>query len=128
MVILFDGYCGLCNKSVDWLLEKDAYHHLMFSSLQGDFAKTLPLTNVNLSAPNSLVVWENNKAFQKSEGVFRILKKLPFPWKLFLIFSILPSFITDATYDIIARNRNKWFGKSQSCRIPTQEEKHFFID
>ncbi|MFT4754472.1 MAG: putative DCC family thiol-disulfide oxidoreductase YuxK [Salibacteraceae bacterium] len=128
MVILFDGYCGLCNKSVDWLIQRNTLHTFKFSPLQGEFAKTLPLIDIDLNQPNSLVVWEKNMVFQKTSGVFQILKKLPFPWKLFLLFSIIPSFISDYVYDIVATNRYRWFGKSESCRIATPLERSYFID
>ena len=128
MITLFDGKCVLCNKSVDLLLQIDTDKCLVFTSIQGNFAKSLPLKDIDLNNPKSIIVWHNNNLYQKSQGIFLILKKLPYPWKLLYIFSITPNFISDFFYDVIAKNRYNWFGKSQNCRIPSSEERKQFLD
>lgn len=128
MVILFDGYCGLCNKSVDWLLRKDSEQNLKFAAIQGEFAKRIPSSVLNVSNPNSLLVYVDGEVYQKSEAVILIIKKLPFPWKLLQIFFIVPTSVSDSVYDLISKNRYRWFGKSDVCRMPTPEEKTQFLD
>lgn len=127
MVILFDGYCNLCNHSVHWLLNHGVKNDTKFSSLQGEFAQTLPLKGMDLTQPNSIVVWENNCMYQKSAAVLIIIKMLPLPWKILLVGEILPKWLLDWMYDQIARNRYNWFGHSTHCLTPNTEEKKYFL-
>ena len=128
MVILFDGYCGLCNKSIDFIIKYDSKRQFKFSPIQGTFAKELSIPTISLTNPDSIIVWANGLVLQKSSAVFFILKKLPYPWKLFLIFSILPQKVSDRLYDFIARKRYQWFTKSKTCRIPSYEQRSLFLD
>lgn len=128
MVIVFDGKCGLCNKTVNWILKNDQKAVFKFTPIQGDFAKKTPSNLLNIDNPNSIILLDNGLYYQKSDAIFRILKKLPFPWKLLNIFSFLPLKLTDYFYNFIAANRYRWFGKTEHCRVPLPEEKERFID
>ena len=127
-VILFDGFCGLCNSTVDWLIKKDANAVLQYSPLQGKFANDIGCSAKNLSHPDSIIIYTEGKFFDKSTAALLIAKKLPFPWKLFYTFKIIPKGFRNLLYDFIASNRYKWFGKSETCRIPFGTEKKLFID
>jgi predicted DCC family thiol-disulfide oxidoreductase YuxK len=127
-VIFFDGYCGLCNKSVDWIIQKDSEHKFRFSPLQGELKLRLEESGLHFPQSDSIIMVSKNKILEKSTAALRIAKELPFPWKLLSVFSIFPRVIRDYVYDYIARNRFKWFGKSETCRIPTPNEKSLFID
>tara|TARA_R110002050_G_scaffold102774_1_gene211620 strand:+ start:63773 stop:64180 length:408 start_codon:yes stop_codon:yes gene_type:complete len=126
-IILFDGVCGLCNMWVDWVIKKDTHRVFKYSPIQGQFAKQLQLESSLINHPQSIIYLNKDKTLVKSKAALHIAKELPFPWKLLFIFSIIPVFLRDPIYDYIAKNRYAWFGKSESCRIPTSQEKNLFI-
>ena len=126
-IILFDGVCNLCNGSVNFIIDHDKKNRFKFTSLQSDKGQEL-LKKHNLNqALESIILIENKMAYQKSDAALHISKKLSFPFSSLYIFIIVPQFIRDKIYNLIARNRYKWFGKSESCRIPTPELKAKFI-
>lgn len=127
-VIFFDGFCNLCNSSVDFILRKDSEQKFLFDSLQSDIAsKTL-----SPSLPkdiDSIVVWKSSGELlvKSSAGLF-IASQLGGWLNIFIIFKILPSSLRDALYMLIARNRYRWFGKKSTCRIPTANERARFLE
>ncbi len=126
-VIFFDGVCNLCNASVQFAIAHDKNNYFKFSALQGDYAKTvLPAFNVDLNKINSILLVENNKLYTKSSAALRIAKNLNGLFPLLYGFIIVPKFIRDWFYDIIARNRYKWWGKQESCWVPTPALKNKF--
>jgi len=130
LIILFDGVCNLCNTSVNFILKKDVHNKFLFTSLQSDAAKNLLLQFDDKIIKNnldSILLIHKNKIYNKSTAVLYILKSLHFPYNLGFIFIIIPKFIRDYIYDVIARNRYKWFGRKETCRIPTKEELNKFL-
>lgn len=128
-IIFFDGVCNLCNSSVDRVIRWDKKSVFRFASLQSKKAEELlqPF-NLNLKDPGSIVYYHKGKIRQKSNAVLSILLKLGLPFSLLYVFKITPRFLRNYVYDVIARNRYKWFGVKETCRIPTEEEKALFID
>lgn len=128
-IILFDGVCNLCSSSVQFIIERDKEDQFQFASLQSDFAQKILLKNkLNTSTFDSIVLVENDKIYQKSGAALRIAKELEFPWNLLYVFMIVPYPIRDFVYGIIAKNRYKWFGKKESCWLPTPELRSKFLD
>lgn len=125
-VILFDGVCGLCNKSVDFLIGRDTGKLFLFSPLQGKFAREhVPEDTENL---DTLVYWENGTIFRRSSAVLRILTQLGGGWFLLFPLLLIPPFIRDLFYRFVARIRYRIASKQETCRIPTLEEKDRFLD
>ncbi len=128
-IILFDGVCNLCNNAVQFIIKRDEKHHFLFTSLQSDAAQELLLHFKLKNADfDSILLIQNNKVYQKSTAILHISRYLPGLWKLNFGFIIIPKFIRDFVYTVIANNRYKWFGKKDSCMIPTQELKARFLD
>lgn len=126
-VIFFDGVCNLCNKTVDFVVRKDTAHIFRFAALQSDFARTIPgLKSINLDNPESFVLYKNGEILQKSDAALAVAKELKRPYSLAYSLRFIPKNIRDDVYDLIARNRYRWFGKKESCRIPTEEERSLF--
>ncbi|MFT3948530.1 MAG: thiol-disulfide oxidoreductase DCC family protein [Agriterribacter sp.] len=121
-IILFDGVCNLCNSSIQFVLKKDKKKQFYFTSLQSNAGQQL-LKQYRLSPGkfDSFILIENNKAYTRSTAALRVVKRLSGLWPLLYIFIIIPPFIRNAVYDWVARNRYKWFGKSESCMLPTPE-------
>lgn len=123
-IIIFDGICGLCNKSIDiliWIDKRKVFH---YTSLQGEFVTSLEIdTNID-----SIIFYEDGVLYYKSTAILQILKSLGGIWVFSNIFYIIPRVVRDFIYDIVAKYRYKLFGKMESCRIPKQGEQALFID
>lgn len=128
-VILFDGVCNLCNASVQYVIKHDKKRLFRFASLQSSFGERILREN-NLSANvfNSFILLDNNKIYTRSTAALHVAKKLNGLIKLLYGFIIVPKFIRDFVYDVIAKNRYKWFGKKEACWIPMPELKSLFFE
>jgi predicted DCC family thiol-disulfide oxidoreductase YuxK/uncharacterized membrane protein YphA (DoxX/SURF4 family) len=124
-VVLFDGVCGFCNKSVDLLLKLDEEKIFRYSSLQGEYAKTLALPS---EAMESIVFVEDERLYYKSNAVLKILMSLGGVWRVMGIFYLIPRVVRDGIYDVIAKYRYKIYGKLESCRMPKKDETALFLD
>lgn len=123
-IILFDGVCNLCNGAVNLVIRKDKKNIFRFAPLQGEFAKEIGLDQEKM---DSIILLDNDKQYSKSSAVLRIARNLPGGYPLLYGFIILPKFLRDAIYDHIAKNRYRWFGKKESCMMPTPELKQKFL-
>lgn len=128
-ILLFDGVCNLCSRSVQFVLERNSEENIQFASLQSDVGKQL-LSEHQLSEKyiDSLVLIETSRAYVKSDAALRLTKHLSGLWKLLMVFLVIPKFIRNPIYDWIARNRYRWFGKQESCWIPQPKWTKRFID
>ena len=128
-ILLFDGVCNLCNRSVQFIIKRDRKKQFLFAPLQGKTGQDL-LQRFNLPANNlnSFVLVEKDKVYTRSSAALRVSKTLGRGWQFFYVFMIVPRFIRDGVYNLIAKNRYKWFGKKNSCMIPTPELKDRFLD
>jgi predicted DCC family thiol-disulfide oxidoreductase YuxK len=127
-IILFDGICNFCNASVNKIIEHDKKNVFKFAAIQSDAGKII-LTefSIDTSKTDSILLIEKNTVFTKSTAVLKIAKQLSGLYKLSYAFIIIPLFIRDTIYDFIAKNRYKWFGKKESCMIPTKEVSGKFL-
>lgn len=127
-VILFDGICNLCNGAVQKVIEKDEKNQFKFASLQSafgqEFLKENTLNDQNL---DSMILLDGDKFYTKSDAALRIGKELKGIYGLSGIFLIVPRFLRNWVYDIIAKNRYKWFGKQESCWLPSPELEAKFL-
>ncbi len=127
-IILFDGNCGLCNKSVRFILKHEKDQELYFSALQSETGKQV-LKQFELgNKTDSIVFIKNGKAFIRSSAALQITKHLKALWPLLFGFYIVPKFIRDAVYNYIAKNRIKWFGAADYCEMMTPELKKRFLE
>lgn len=126
-VILFDGYCILCNNWVQFVLKAERSNNFYFSTLDSSFAKKYISNELNKLNLDTIVLLKDGKLFYKSDAVLQIIRKLKFPWSLLFVFIIIPKFLRNLVYDFIAKNRYKIFGKSNSCSIGNIEFKQRII-
>ena len=125
-IIFFDGFCGLCNRFIDFLLRFDQKKRLFYSPLQG---KTIQKTEACLlKDKGTLVFLYEGKIVIKSTAVLKAIACLGFYWKVILLFLLVPRCIRDKIYDCIASHRYQWFGMKKTCRVPTEEEKSRFLE
>ena len=127
-VVIFDGVCNFCNASVNLILDKDSTGTIRFTANQDEAGKQiLSHFNIKVEEANTVFFLENGFIYDRSTAALRISRLMKFPWFLFYGFIIFPSFLRDPVYNFIAKNRYKWFGKQEACRIPTKEEKSRFL-
>lgn len=128
MIVLFDGVCNLCNASVNFIIDRDAKAVFKFASLQSDFGQKILNENQLKQADfDSILLLKEDKILKKSDAALEIARNLEGWWKFFYVLKVIPKFIRDFGYDLIAKNRYRIFGKSETCRIPTAELKARFL-
>ncbi len=129
-VVLFDGVCNLCNGAVNFMIDRDPKGKLKFASFQSEAGKELlrsrgsPLPEGD---PTSIVFVVGEQTYDGSGAALRIAARLTFPWFLFSAFLVVPWFLRDLGYYLIAKNRYRWFGKGDACRVPTPELRARFL-
>jgi predicted DCC family thiol-disulfide oxidoreductase YuxK len=126
-VVLFDGYCHLCDRSVQFVLDHDRRRVFRFAPSQSPGAAPF-LARCGLgSAPGTIVFVERDGWSVRSTAAIRMARRLGLPWSLAMAALILPAALRDVAYGVIARNRLRWFGQRDTCRIPTPEETGQFL-
>lgn len=114
-IIVFDDSCVLCNASVRLIFENVKDNKFYFTHFNSDYFNSVLRESYNLESSDSVILIEGDKVFYKSEAAFRISKDFRFPLKALSYFRFLPKFLTDFCYDLIANNRYKIFGRTDSC-------------
>ena len=129
-LVLFDGVCNLCNSSVLFIIDRDPAARFRFAALQSDAAaEVLASLGSDVPAPgaDSIVLVEDGRAYQRSDAALRIAKGLRQPWPLLGAFLVVPRPVRDWVYDLIAKNRYRWFGRQDACRVPTPDLRERFV-
>jgi len=129
-LILFDGICNLCNSSVNYVIKHDKNNVFMFAPLQSDVGQQIiSKHHIDTKKTDSILLYsEENGIDYKSTAALKIAFHLGFPNRLLSVFFIIPTFIRNWGYDYIAKNRYKWYGKKESCMIPTAALKSKFLE
>ncbi|MAP53838.1 thiol-disulfide oxidoreductase DCC family protein [Altibacter sp.] len=127
-IILFDGVCNLCNSSVVFIIKRDKKDVFRFAALQSNVGMVLVNEHgIDTSKTDSIILIDGNRSFEKSSAALRIARELSGAYPLLYGFIIVPKFIRNWVYDYIAKNRYRWYGKKESCMIPTPELKSKFL-
>jgi len=128
IIVLFDGVCNLCNGSVQFIIKRDPAGTLRFASLQSEFGQSqLKKFNIRSDALHSIILIEKHVCYQRSDAALKIASRLTGLWPALSVFRIIPRFIRDALYNLIAANRYRMFGKQESCMLPTPALRARFI-
>lgn len=126
--MLFDGVCNLCNGTVQFVIARDPGAHFRFAPLGSDAARRLlGECAADGPLPDSVALIENKRLHTRSTAVLRIARRLRFPWWLIYGLMVVPRPLRDLVYDWIARHRYGWFGKQDSCMIPTPKLQGRFL-
>lgn len=128
-MVFFDGVCNLCSASVQFIINRDPGKRFRFASLQSEYAKKhLPEELTREDNLQSFVLLTDNGLYKKSTAALKIARQLKGLWPLFYGFIIIPKFLRDAVYSLVASNRYKIFGKKNACMVPSPELKSLFLD
>ncbi len=126
-IILFDGVCNFCNASINFVIDHDVERRFRFASLQSEIGQRILTENSrSVSDFDTVLLIREGKLVEKSTAALEIARYLR-GWTWLYTFRFIPRFIRDAIYNLIAKNRYNIFGKSESCRIPTPEERSLFV-
>jgi len=128
-IIIFDGVCNFCNSSVNFIIKRDPTSKFFFTPIQSNKAQALMKKyQQDSNNCNTLILIKNEKCFLRSEAVLEIVKDLSGYWYLFGVFQIIPLSIRNYCYNFVSKNRYRFFGKKDSCMIPTTElQKRFLL-
>lgn len=127
-IIFFDGVCHLCHASIQFIIKYDKKQQFKFASLQSEIAKSfLSETNIDLNQLNSLVFLLNEKSYTQSTAVIKIAQQLGGLFKVLIILYIIPEKFRNKLYQQVAKNRYKWFGKSNQCMVPNEIQSALFL-
>jgi len=129
-LILFDGVCNLCNSTVQYVIKHDKKDVFRFAALQSDIGKKIINEyKIDTGKTDSILLYSKNKGLKsKSTAALHIAIHLGFPNNIMGVFIIIPAFIRNWVYNYIAKNRYKWYGKKESCMIPSPELKSKFLE
>lgn len=126
-VILFDGVCNLCNGFVNFIIKRDRKNYFLFASLQSEAADALLKEYEVKETLKTIILIENKKIYKRSTAALRICRHLSGGWPLLYGFIIVPPFIRNAVYNLVAKYRYRWFGKKDQCMVPTPALKSKFL-
>jgi predicted DCC family thiol-disulfide oxidoreductase YuxK len=127
-ILLFDGHCSLCNGAVDFVLKRDTKKKLLLASIQGTAGQgVLKKYELPPSYLDTLVLVEEGKVYLGSTAALRVARFLGGGWPLFYGLIIIPKGVRDRIYQWISRNRYQWFGRRDTCRIPSASESAHFL-
>jgi predicted DCC family thiol-disulfide oxidoreductase YuxK len=139
-VVLFDGTCNFCDGAVHFVIDRERGTSLKFAALQSEAGREL-LERVATPEqarllregatgdgdPDSMALVEHGRVYTHSTGALRTARYLRWPWRWLAVFVVVPRFVRDGVYRWIARNRYRWFGKTEACRVPTPEFRSRFL-
>jgi predicted DCC family thiol-disulfide oxidoreductase YuxK len=127
-VVLFDGECNLCQWSVKFIIQRDPRAYFKFASIQSSAGKRLleerGVPSLNL---DSFVLVEGRSYFTRSDAALRVARHLSGLWPLLTALTFVPHSLLDWAYDVIARNRYRWFGRPTTCMVPSQALRMRFL-
>ena len=125
-IIIYDGYCNLCSSSVRWVLHNDRKKRFSCIPLQDEHARSLLRDTGGQfqegKGADSVVLVREGRVFYRSAAALRIASRLRFPWPLLSLFFLVPAPVRDWVYDLVARNRKRWFGERTACYLPPDSD------
>lgn len=134
IVVFYDGYCGLCSRAVDFLIARDYQRKFVYSPLQGNFVRELNYQldskelQINPNNLQTLYVYDGQVVLEKTKAWQRLAIELGGFWGILARTSkVIPVFLLNLIYDLVSKNRFRFFGKRETCRLPTTEEQHLFL-
>lgn len=127
-IILFDGVCNFCDGAVQFIIKRDPKAHFSFASLQSKPGQNLLIKwGLPTDTFNSMVYVKGTRVYTKSTAALKIVRELKGYWPLLYALILIPKPVRDIAYDLIAKNRYKWFGKKDACMVPTPDVRKRFL-
>ena len=128
LLLLYDGTCGLCDWFVQFILRHDRHRDLRFATLQGRYGDAARRAMPELAGVDSVVLVTRSGAYVRSTAALEVMRYMGGGWSLFLVLYVLPRFVRDWGYDMIAKRRYRIWGRVEACPLPTPETRTRFLD
>jgi len=127
-LVIFDGACRLCARSVTFILDHESDHTLRFAALQSPAgARSMSEFGFDVADAKTFVLIEKGRAFTRSDAAVRVARHLQWPWRSLAALRIVPRALRDPVYDLVARNRHRWFGRTDECMVPAPGVRDRFL-
>ena len=141
-IVLYDGVCNLCDAAVRFIVDRDPHGRVRFASLQSELGRDLlaafdtgqegshrgsATLGSEAGDPGTMYLIEDGRLYDRSTAALRICRHLNGIWPVFGVYQVVPVALRDAVYDLVARQRSRWFGRREDCRLPTAEEAGRFL-
>lgn len=126
-IVYFDGYCNLCNRWVDRILKKERKAKFYFAPLSGQTARERLPQDLQELGPDAIILQEGDEFKTGHYAALRIVRFMDWPYRALRVLGILPNKLLERAYRWVARNRYKWYGKRDECRLPTASERARFL-
>ena len=127
-LVFYDGVCAMCNGIVKWMLRIDDARVFRFAALQSDTADEARKTHPEISSELETMVYvRDGEVFLRSRGAFEAMREVSYPWKALSWLRVLPVWLTDFFYGILAKSRYRVFGKYDQCPLPPAEDRSRFL-
>jgi predicted DCC family thiol-disulfide oxidoreductase YuxK len=127
VIVYYDGLCGLCDRFVQFVLRRDRAARYRFAPLQGSTAQGRVPATLDPRASETVILEEEDRFRVRSDAALAILSGLGGAWRLTALLRVIPRPVRDAVYDVVARNRHRWFGRRAECRVPQPHERDRFL-
>ncbi|MCB9506216.1 MAG: thiol-disulfide oxidoreductase DCC family protein [Myxococcales bacterium] len=128
-VVLFDGVCNLCNGAVNFIIDHDPDRRFRFASLQSEVGSELARSvGLDPTSLETFILVDGGRGYTRSAAALRIAAGLRGPVRLVAALRVIPAFVRDPLYSFVARNRYRWFGVREMCRMPTPEDRARFLE
>ena len=127
MIVYYDGLCGLCDRFVQFVLRRDRVARYRFAPLQGSTARERVPATLDPRSSQTVILEEEGRFRVRSDAALAILSGLGGAWRLAGLLRVIPRPVRDAGYDVVARNRNRWFGRRAECRVPQPDQRDRFL-
>ena len=127
-VVLFDGVCNLCNRSVGFIIRRDPKARFRFAALQSDPGRRLlKARSLPLDQFDTMVLIDGSSSYTRSDAAIRIARRLSGPWPILAAARVIPRPMRNWLYDLVAGHRYRWFGRKDACMMPTEDVAHRFL-
>ncbi|HEX6751172.1 MAG TPA: thiol-disulfide oxidoreductase DCC family protein [Longimicrobium sp.] len=127
-LVLYDGTCGLCNRSVQLILRHDRRGRFRFAALQSDAGRALlERHGLPTGEMDTVVLVEGGRAYTRSRAALRIARRMDAPWPVLWPLAAIPRVVADLVYDRVARNRYRFFGRTEACMLPPPDVRARFL-
>ncbi|MBK5097712.1 MAG: DUF393 domain-containing protein [Gemmatimonadetes bacterium] len=127
-MVLFDGVCNLCHAAVRFILARDREARFRFAPLESETGRDLTTEGIREgTSADSMILVEDGSTYARSEAAIRIAARLSLPWRALGVLRVVPRPVRDGAYDLVARNRYRWFGRKDFCPMPDEDIRDRFL-
>ena len=127
-IVLFDGVCNLCHAAVRFILARDSEARFRFAPLESETGRDLTTEGIREgTSADSVILVEDGLTYARSEAAIRIASRLSLPWRALVVLRVVPRPMRDGAYDLVARNRYRWFGRKDFCPVPDEDIRDRFL-